>query len=300
MIAGEVGPSTLSLIGVPLAVTPYGLTLATALGACWFLARRNAAASGVDASRVDLLLPLSVLLGAAGQRLLAGPGLELIPLVLCSMAVVFVYSRISRLCFGRLVDLLAMPVIAAIALQRVGCYLAGCCWGDVAVLDPWLAVIASTDTGVQLQTLPFAAGDWVAWAEGHPPGSFVYEQHVNAGLILPEATQSLPVHPASLYEATLLLPLALVLCNVGLQARPHGTLALVAMAGYTGVRFGVEFLRADNAIVVSYLTMPQLQSGAVFVVALALLTLRRRGDTSGETYACRAKGKPFTDVRAGG
>ena len=141
-------------------------------------------ASGVDASHVDLLLPLSALIGAIGQRLLTGPGLQLIPLIFCGMAVVFVYSRLSRLRFGRLIDLLAMPVVAAVALQRIGCYLAGCCWGDVAALDPWLAVIASTDTGIQLQTLPWAAGDWVVWAEAHPPGSFIYEQHVSAGLIL--------------------------------------------------------------------------------------------------------------------
>ena len=195
MISGDVGSSTISFLGIPAAVNPYGLTLAAALVTCWFLARRNAMAAGVDPSHVDLLLPLSLILGAVGQRLLAGPGLQLIPLVLCGMTVVFVYARITHLRFGRLIDLLAMPVVAAVALQRIGCYLAGCCWGDVAALDPWLAVIAGTDTGVQLQTLPWAAGDWVVWAETHPPGSFVFEQHVSAGLILPDAMRSLPGEP---------------------------------------------------------------------------------------------------------
>ena len=289
-----------SLTAIPANLTPYGLVLAAALITCWVLARRNAAASGIDASHVDLLIPLTAGIGVIGQRLLAGPGLQLIPLVFCGLAVVFVYSRVSRLSFGRLIDVLALPVVAAIAVQRVGCYLAGCCWGDVAVLDPWLAVIAGTDTGAQLQTLPWAAGDWVVWAEMHPPGSLVYEQHVNAGLILPEAARSLPVHPTALYEVAVLLPLLLVLRHVGLRRCQPGSLALLAMASYACQRFAFEFLRADNPVVVSYLTMPQLQSAAVFVAALAFLTSRRRAGVRLDRAAARTGGKTVTDVRAGG
>jgi phosphatidylglycerol:prolipoprotein diacylglycerol transferase len=234
------------------------------------------------------------------QHLLVGPGLQLIPLVFCGLAVAFVYSRVFRLSFGRLIDTLAIPVVAAVALQRVGCYLAGCCWGDVAVLDPWLAVIAGTDTGAQIQTLPWAAGDWVVWAETHPPGSLVYEQHVNAGLILPEAARSLPVHPAALYEAAVLLPLLLVLRRVGLRRCQPGSLALLSMASYACQRFAFEFLRAGNPIVVSYLTLPQLQSAAVFAAAVAFLTSRRRAGVRLDRATARAGGQTATDLRAGG
>jgi phosphatidylglycerol:prolipoprotein diacylglycerol transferase len=300
MISADGDLSTLPLTGIPMAVTPYGLALAAALIACWFLARRHATAFGIDASHVDLLLPLTVLVGATGQRLLAGPGLPWIAVVFCGLAVVFVYSRMARLSLGRMIDMLAMPVVVATALQQVGCYLAGCCWGDVAVLDPWLAVIASTDTGVQLQTLPWTAGDWVAWAETHPPGSFVYEQHVNAGLILPDASRSLPVHPAQLYQAALLLPLIFALRRLGPRAHPPGALALVAMGSYAFLRFGVEFLRADNAIVVANLTMPQLQFAAMFFAALALLALLGRTDARLDRRTIAADAESFTDLRAGG
>jgi len=187
------------------------------------------------------------------------------------MAVVFAYSRIARLSFGRLLDILAIPTLAALLIQRFGCFLAGCCWGDVAIHDDWLTVIANTSLGAQLQTLPWAAGDWVATAVTFPAGSFAYEQHLAAALITADAPRSLPVHPTQLYEAVLLLPALWLLGRVRRGPHSAGALALCGFAAYGLIRFGIEFLRADSPMFAGDLTLPQLTSAAVFAAALVLL-----------------------------
>ena len=61
-----------------------------------------------------------------------------------------------------------------------------------------------------------------------------------------------------------------------------------------------EFLRADNTLVVSYLTMPQLQCALIFFVALALLALLGLDGQRRHSRAIRPDGESFTDVRPGG
>ena len=151
-------------------LTSYGLFLIIALAAGWWLARRAAVRAAVDPSHIDLLLPLACMAGVACVVLFTGPRTGLYPL-LFGAAAVLVYGRVAGLSLHTLLDVLALPALAAIAIQRVGCFLAGCCWGDVAVRDAWLDVIARTGLGRQLQTLPWAVGDRVITAVQFPAGS---------------------------------------------------------------------------------------------------------------------------------
>ena len=204
-----------------------------------------------------------------------GPRIRLYPLVFGCTGALFAYSLVAKLPFRTLLDIFALPTIAAIAIQRVGCFLAGCCWGDVAVHDGWLDVIAGTGLGRQLQTWPWAAGDWVVTAVQFPAGSPAWQQHLAAGLIAENALASLPVHPTQLYESALLLPVIVLLSRMAQHRVPAGSVALAAFAAYGIVRFGLEFLRADNLGFIGNLTLPQFTSMALFCVALLLLDLNR-------------------------
>jgi phosphatidylglycerol:prolipoprotein diacylglycerol transferase len=256
-------------------LTSYGLFLIIALATCWWLARRAAIRAGVDPSHIDLALPLAFIVGAACVALLTGPRIRLYPLVFGCTGALFAYSLVAKLPFRALLDIFALPTIAAIAIQRIGCFLAGCCWGDVAVHDGWLDVIAGTGLGTQLQTLPWAAGDWVLTAVQFPAGSPAWQQHLAAGLITEEALASLPVHPTQLYESGLLLVVIFLLSRMARRQMPAGSVALAAFAAYGVVRFGLEFLRADNIGFIGNLTLPQLTSVALFIAALLLLDLNR-------------------------
>jgi len=267
-------------------VTTFGVLFVLSLGVCWFFARRNASRIGVDPSHIDLLLPLSIIGGLAGGTLLsllmpedrqiAGEVLQvdsrirLFGLVLSGAVVVFVYSRVTRQSFRAFVDVLALPTLAALIVHRFGCFLAGCCWGDVSVHDPWLTSIAATEIGQQVQTWPWLAGEWVRTSVTYAPGSFPYEQQVAIGLIAVEAVQSLPVHPVQLYEAGLLLVFVLLFRKTALDKYPAGTIALTTMGGYAIIRFVMEFLRADSSLVFGALTATQLQCIVLLVLASGL------------------------------
>lgn len=249
-------------------ITSYGLFLLSACLTCWWLARRGARRAGLDPTHMDLLVPAAIAAGLLAVVLLTDSRVRVFPLIAGGMAAVFVYGRVTRLPFGQLLDILAIPTLAALLVQRFGCFLAGCCWGDVAVHDDWLAVIANTSLGAQLQTLPWAAGDWVVTAVTFPAGSFAYEQHLAAALITSDELRSLPVHPTQLYEAALLLPAIWLLGRIRRGQHAVGTIALSGFAAYGLIRFGIEFLRSDSRLIVGDLSGPQLMSAAMLAGAL--------------------------------
>ena len=92
----------------PSWATPYGVMLVLALAAAWMWARRRASSAGMDASYIDLLVPLALIVGSLGLRLFGvllpedtlvlGPGQRLpfrrqmFGLLLATLPVVLVYA----------------------------------------------------------------------------------------------------------------------------------------------------------------------------------------------------------------
>jgi phosphatidylglycerol:prolipoprotein diacylglycerol transferase len=160
-------------------------------------------------------------------------------------------------------------MLIGIALGRFACFHVGCCWGDVAVHDPWLANLAATSVGLQVQTLPWLAGDWVLTAVQYGPGTWPYEQQLALGLISPGAELSLPVHPVQLYEAALIALAVLVLGRAPAGGAGPGWLAAATVTAYAVITFVLEYLRADGVLVLGNLTITQLQSFVVTAAATA-------------------------------
>jgi len=272
-------------------VTAFGALFVAALLVYWLLARRNATAIGVEPSHIDLLLPLAIIGGIVGGALLsllmpddrqvAGELLQvdsrirLFGLLVSGAVVVFIYSRVSKLSFRALLEVLAMPTRAALIVHRFGCFLAGCCWGDISVSDPALAGIVGTDVGQQIQTLPWLAGDWVITGVTYGPDKFPYQQQLALGLIDAGATRSLPVHPVQLYEAALLGVFLLLFGRLRLDRYAPGSIALLTMIGYAVIRFLMEYLRADGNIVYGQLTATQLQCIALLVLVAGVGMISR-------------------------
>ena len=270
-------------------ITPFGVFFVLAASACWWLTRRNATLLGIDGSHIDLVLPMSIIAGLAGgvllsilspaDRYLTGELMQtefrvrLFSFILSGAALVFVYSRATEQSFRTLLDALALPTVLGLMIHRVGCFLAGCCWGDISVHSHELAAIANTDLGYQIQTLPWLAGEWVKTGVQFPPGSFPFEQHVVLGLIGADAAASLPVHPAQLYEAGLLFLLLLAMKGISLNKYPRGTITVTASVAYAAIRFFIEFVRADGTVAVNSLTMTQVQCIALALIGGTVLLL---------------------------
>jgi phosphatidylglycerol:prolipoprotein diacylglycerol transferase len=118
-----------------------------------------------------------------------------------------------------------------VVILRIGCFLAGCCWGTVT----------GSPTGVSF-----------------PAGSLAWEQHVALDLIAADADRSLPVHPTQLYEMALLTGWLLILTRLERKIGTPGLLAALTLAGYTLLRFTLEFLRADSSEFIAALSFTQL------------------------------------------
>ena len=52
-------------------VTPFGFIFIVAILTAWAYTRRNATVSGIDASHIDLLMPIAVIVGIAGGTVVA-------------------------------------------------------------------------------------------------------------------------------------------------------------------------------------------------------------------------------------
>jgi phosphatidylglycerol:prolipoprotein diacylglycerol transferase len=265
-------------------VTPFGLMFLFAIVIAWAMAHRNALSIGIDGSHVDLLVPVTVIVGLVGavllsrlmpfDRIVAGNMMQadvrvrLVGVLASGAVAMLIYSRIGRLSFRRLLDIFALPTIAGLMVHRVGCYLAGCCWGDLVAGGH----VARFDA--QVRTLPFLDG--FSAGVQYPPGSLPYEQHMVMGLIMPGASSSLPIYPVQLYESAFLLALLLLLRRINWQQKPAGVLALMCGCCYALLRFLMEYLRADAHIVIGNLTITQLQCLLLLTSAVLLPRLMRQ------------------------
>ena len=259
-------------------VTPFGLIFIAAIIAAWAYSRSNAARAGVDVSHIDILVPITLIVGIAGGTVVAmfmpmdhmvagemmnhGIRIRLFGMLATGAVGLLIYSRITRLSFRTLLDIFAVPTLVGLMIHRIGCFVAGCCWGDIASQD------SVTNFSTQVQTSPALSG--LLGGVQYPPGSLPFEQHLALGLIEPDALASLPVLPVQLYEAALLLVMVLALSRFRWREYPKGTLAVVVTCSYALMRFFVEYLRADGHIILANLTVTQLQCVLLLFSAVLL------------------------------
>ena len=138
--------------------------------------------------------------------------------LLGGMAGVAVLARLRKQPVLDILDASFVPFPLGFAMGKLGCFLAGCCYGRRCDGPPGMS---------------FA------------PGSLAYTTQVKQKVLPAGATSSLPVHPAQLYE--LALGLALFAGLVWLRRRnpARGVLTCAFLAGYSVWRFSIEFLRDD-------------------------------------------------------
>jgi phosphatidylglycerol:prolipoprotein diacylglycerol transferase len=163
--------------------------------------------------------------------------------------------------FRAMADTVAPALMLGTALGRLGCFLNGCCYGDLCNL-PWAVYFPA-------RTLP--------WAE-----------HVHRGWIAESAARSLPIHPTQLYSALDgLVLLALLTAFYPLRRRDGEVMALL-MVTYPITRFLIETLRDDEGIFLAGLTFSQgvsvvlLALGLAFWLYLCRLPRGRYADTGAD------------------
>lgn len=219
----------------------YGALLGLAIVLGCALAMRNGARLGLGSGRVFLALLIGVPCGFVGARAhyaLVDPAafdgwLDLLDMrggryfafgaAAGGTLGVLLSARLLGASARGLVDACAPGLALALAIGRVGCFLAGCGFGR-----------------------PSEA----AWAVRFPAGSRAWHHHRAQGWVAADAPHSLPVWPTQLLECAALLLLAWLLQRSLFAPRPTrsaGRVAALFVLGYCLVRLGVEFARGDAA-----------------------------------------------------
>ncbi|NMC69800.1 MAG: prolipoprotein diacylglyceryl transferase [Myxococcales bacterium] len=158
----------------------------------------------------------------------------------------FVLIRRRRLPLWPTVDTLSWIVVLGVAFGRLGCFLNGCCFGEVT--DSCLGV-----------TFPAGSPAWI--------------EHGQQGLIGP-GDRPLPVLPTQLFEAAACVAIAAFLALwVERRKRYEGETFVAGIALYAAARIGIEFFRADPRGGALGLSTSQIV-GLVALAAMAVLHFR--------------------------
>jgi len=151
---------------------------------------------------------------------------------------------------GKGADFVACGVALGLFFGRMGCFFGGCCFGS------------PTDS---------------SFGMSFPAGSPASEAQWRLGQLDSIHHASLPVHPTQLYEAISCLVLAAILYFVvEPRKRFDGQVMLVFLAGYSAIRFAIEFLRADDRGGVAGISTSQWISVAATALVVAVWPLVRR------------------------
>ena len=140
-------------------------------------------------------------------RIIGGEGLTIYGAILGAALGVWVYSRINKINFGYVADVVTPGIILAQVLGRVGCLFNGCCYGKEIVGSPF---------------------------------NIVYNNPESFGPI------GFPVQPTQFYEILLLLALFAVIMIFRSKFKPDGVQFMFYLGMYSLWRIGIGFLRVGT------------------------------------------------------
>ncbi|MCP3099027.1 prolipoprotein diacylglyceryl transferase [Myxococcus sp. K15C18031901] len=172
----------------------------------------------------------------------------------------WLFARSQHIDFWRLADVCIPTVSLGQCLGRLGCFSAGCCWGDVAPADSGLAV-HFPGPGLSQDLLGRAgAGPSAAYASQADllnPARYVVEA---TGEVFSQAVpgavrmsdwvlqhgHTLGVYPTQLFESLGQMALFLGLLYARRYRRFHGHILALWLMAYAVLRSTVELFRGDN------------------------------------------------------
>jgi phosphatidylglycerol---prolipoprotein diacylglyceryl transferase len=255
--------------GLPLYAYGTMLCLSVAIGR--LMAVRAARRAGLNPHLMDRACVWALLGALVGTRLLyvvtnldqfANPldlfllwkgGLVAYGGFLGGFVATLLFCRIHGVDLWRWVDCVAPSLCVGLMLTRIGCFLAGCDYGQ-----PWDG----------------------PWAVHFPAGSPAFLEQSLQGLLPAGATASLAVHPTQLYESLVGLILLALVMAVGRRRTFPGETFLVLVPAYAVLRYLIELFRADlYRGALGPFSTSQVIAVITFLSALALLWVMRRGRT---------------------
>jgi phosphatidylglycerol---prolipoprotein diacylglyceryl transferase len=231
-------PVLINLWGYSLPSFGVMLALAILIGAFWISKRAKAIGQNPDVYIEGLMwMMISAIIGARlfyigffpalfwsdpVGMLFAQGGLVWYGGVVGFCIAAAVYTRKNHIPIGTFADVVAPPAALGLALGRIGCFLAGCCYGAVCPVS-W--------------TEPFSAPLLASWAGAlavHFPAS--------------HPTHGLAVYPTQLYESLAMFLTTFALARLDKAKAVDGQTMCLFFAAYGVIRFFLEYLRGDRLV----------------------------------------------------
>ena len=312
-------------------VYTYGLMLVIAFLAAIYLIRRLSKDITPKPQMITNAALYALVAGIAGARLfyvfhywddfrdnffsilaIWDGGLEQLGGALTAILVIFLYIRFHKLPARKFFDIIAIALVLALAIGRIGCFASGCCFGKPSKL-PWAVRFPYASNSFNSQILPNhnrnrpqpylnLPSDFYDASRLKPYSELTDRQKksVAPGFLFcfsGSATQSLNlfVHPTQLYSSSAagLLSLTLFLLwrrNKKIPAAKKGrkflsadgTVFALMFIFYSVGRFLMEFLRDDNPYEYGWWavykggTISQNISIYIFIAGLVLLFIFQR------------------------
>ena len=166
-------------------------------------------------------------------------------IVLLTVAAPFVLGWL-RLPVARFADGFVPTVGIGIAIARLGCFLHGCCFGTLC--------------------------SW-PWCLTFPRDTYIYQYHIDLGVLPPGAERTLPIHPLQLYFVASGLMITAAALWLHSRKRYDGEVALVGLVLFSTSTAILEFLRADAQPRVYWGALPQLTWIALVMSAASVVAL---------------------------
>jgi len=210
----------------PVTLHSYGLLVAIGFLLGLNVMKKTLAPLGLQGETVDRLSVQILLAGLVGARIMffavdGFAGLRQDPMAFfriwegglafyggvgVALVAIAIFARRRKIAFLRLSDALVPAILIAHSLGRLGCLMAGCCYGRPAT--PWPGITFT-----------------------HPES------------LAPRFVSLLPTQPL---EAGLLFALFLVAMMIFRRGAPTGLLSAFYLCGYAVLRFFMEYLRGDD------------------------------------------------------
>jgi phosphatidylglycerol:prolipoprotein diacylglycerol transferase len=242
-----------------LHIYSYGLMIAIGIVVGLFLARQQAAREEIDPDKIIDISFYALVAALIGSRLLfvlmnfaeyADRPLDILKIwegglvfyggLIPAVAIGICYIKRFGLPLWQVTDIFAPSVAIGHAFGRIGCFLAGCCYGKPSTL-PW--AVTFTDS----RTL---------------------------------APQGVSLHPTQLYSSLGLFAIFAFLIWLRKRKTFHGELLWAYTLAYSIFRFFIEFLRGDPRGSCLGGLLSSAQTIGIFVAGISVvmfLYLRKRG-----------------------
>ena len=236
-LAGSRLPTSFPIFG-------YGFMLMVGFMAAMHLTVKRAETVKIDADRISEMAMWILVCGIIGarifylvqyhERIFAGKSFEQGVASIFSLwdgGLVFfggmilgtvgfvVFCRRHKIDMLEMADVTAPSIFVGLGFGRIGCFLYGCCYGGECSLP---------------------------WAVQFPPGSVPFEVLAHQGLLAPDSTSTMPLHPTQIYSSINAFVLAGILAWFFRRRPWKGAVLALGWVTYPVTRFVLEVIRNDE------------------------------------------------------